>query len=167
MSAGLPTWALWLQAIGPGSASIVTALVAVAVWIVAYRQWRTAREKLVLDLFDRRFDFYVNAKEAIEQLLGDPQGSIGVRSDRGLEPIKSMYRLRLEGQFLFGEDVMSYTARVYSAMINLQLGHTMSSLKDTSKDWSQVINQNFKVVTAFHDEFPKIAAPYMRMGQKL
>ncbi|MGY3331293.1 hypothetical protein ACVILI_004310 [Mesorhizobium sp. USDA 4775] len=52
-------------------------------------------------------------------------------------------------------------------MVNLRLGHTMSSMDDASKDWSQVIHQNFKVVTAFYDEFPEIAAPYMRMTQKL
>jgi hypothetical protein len=37
-------------------ATILAALVAVGVtWVFARRQWKTEREKLLLDLFDKRF----------------------------------------------------------------------------------------------------------------
>jgi hypothetical protein len=47
----LPIYLQYVQALGP-------TLVAAAVGVVAYRQWATAREKLRLDLFEKRFEIY-------------------------------------------------------------------------------------------------------------
>ncbi len=53
-------------------------LVAAAVGLIAWRQWRTAqqqaetaRKKLVLDLFDRRIDLYERLEELLRELEKD------------------------------------------------------------------------------------------------
>lgn len=77
------------------STSIVSVLIAGVVCLIAYWQWRTAREKLRLDLYNRRFDIYVNTLGYI-QALNSWEGSreqkeIEARFDRSLN----------ESQFLF------------------------------------------------------------------
>ncbi|RWO76266.1 hypothetical protein [Mesorhizobium sp.] len=156
----LPIWAQWLQAIGPATASIVTAFVAIAVWVVAYRQWRTAREKLVLDLFARRFELYVRAKDGVDQVVRDGDA----RKNDGIQTIA---RVRVEGEFLFGDDVLNYLARLQKSMAKLQLANTMYANHDASQDWPQITLDESLFVTAFYEDFPKIAAPYMRMTHKL
>lgn len=47
----------------------VTALVAVCVAVIAYRQWRTAQERLRFDLYNRRFDIYSRVLDFYHELL--------------------------------------------------------------------------------------------------
>ena len=44
-------------------------MIAVIAIYVAYRQWRTAQNKLKLDLFDRQFTIYLAAKKAIVSVI--------------------------------------------------------------------------------------------------
>ena len=98
---GLPVWAQWIQALGPVAISLVTVIIAVAVGVIAYRQWKTAREKLVLDLFERRFTLYVAAKVGVDQVLRDG-------SARDNDGIRNIAVVRSEAIFLFGDEVLEY-----------------------------------------------------------
>lgn len=74
---------------------MVTATVAVAVGVIAYRQWRVAREKLILDLFERRFRWYFEYKGQLLEPLDNTRDAMARAS---LE----QSRLAEESQFLFG-----------------------------------------------------------------
>src|SRR5690606_16535856 len=95
---GLPEWVLWVQALGPTAMSAVTALVAGTVALIAYRQWRTAQDNLVLSLFDRRYTVYLTAKKGVEAIIRDgyPKES---------EPIWLIAEARGEAEFLFGDEI--------------------------------------------------------------
>lgn len=58
-------WEVMLQT----TPAIVTALVAVTVAVLTYRQWKTAQEKLRLDLYNRRFDIYTKYLDFCQALL--------------------------------------------------------------------------------------------------
>jgi hypothetical protein len=56
--------------------AVVTALVAICVAVIAYRQWRTARERLRLDLYNRRFEIYskvLDFSQALSMWHGTPE----------------------------------------------------------------------------------------------
>ena len=60
----LPLWVEYVKALGTPVVAIVAASIAGA---IAYRQLRTARNKLKLDLFDKRMAVYQNAVQLITE----------------------------------------------------------------------------------------------------
>jgi hypothetical protein len=51
---------------------IATFALSVAVACVAWAQWRIARNKLRLDLFDRRWQVYAATRTFVDGILNDP-----------------------------------------------------------------------------------------------
>jgi hypothetical protein len=49
----------------------IAAGTAIFVAAVGYYQWRTAEQKAVLDLFDRRYSIYQTVQKSVTQMLGD------------------------------------------------------------------------------------------------
>ncbi|MEZ2346692.1 hypothetical protein [Terriglobus sp. RCC_193] len=74
-------------------------LVALAVGVVAYQQWKTARDKLRLDLYDRRFAIFKTALDFyMKVVLGD------WKNDPETEASSQRFTVALqESQFLFDE----------------------------------------------------------------
>jgi hypothetical protein len=65
MSDRLPLWALFIQALGTPFAAVVFG--GVTSWI-ALRQWKTSRDKLRFDLFERRFAVYEATRKLISKV---------------------------------------------------------------------------------------------------
>jgi len=102
----LPNWALWVQALGPFSLSLVTAGVAIAVALISWRQWNVARAKLQLDLFEKRFGVFIDARKVLSQLA--QRGELD-RLEAGL-PNEVIAR----GRFLFGPEVLQLLTELHS-----------------------------------------------------
>lgn len=58
----LPLWVEYVKALGTPTVALLASIVAA---FIAYRQWRTARNKLKLDFFDRRMEIYNCAVQLI------------------------------------------------------------------------------------------------------
>lgn len=58
----LPIWVEYVKALGTPTVALLASIVAA---FIAYRQWRTARNKLKLDFFDRRMEIYNCAVQLI------------------------------------------------------------------------------------------------------
>lgn len=67
-AAALPEWVVWIQALAPAFASMITAFVAIAVGVIAFRQWVTAHRKLKLDLFQARYAVYEDLMRAVLEI---------------------------------------------------------------------------------------------------
>jgi len=63
MQSQLPTCVLYVQALGPTIIALAASGIA---GYIAFRQWLTARNRLKLDLFDKRFAIY----QAMRDFLG-------------------------------------------------------------------------------------------------
>jgi hypothetical protein len=64
MPSQLPFWLQYVQALGPTTVAVVVGAVAA---YIAWRQWRTANDRLRFDLFEKRAAVY----EAIGHLIGN------------------------------------------------------------------------------------------------
>lgn len=106
MAATLPSWALWLQALGPVSLSAITAGVAIVVAVISWKQWDVAKAKLQLDLFEKRFGVFLDARRVLSQLA---QKGMLDREDGGL-PNEIIAR----GRFLFGPEVLDLLMEMHS-----------------------------------------------------
>jgi len=59
----LPDWVYWVQALGPTLAAIAIGIFAA---LIAWGQWRTARDKLKWELFERRLNVYLATVKLVE-----------------------------------------------------------------------------------------------------
>lgn len=64
----LPLWAEYVKALGAPIVALIAACIAGG---IAYRQWKTARNKLKLDLFEKRLQIY-NAAAVVVELINNP-----------------------------------------------------------------------------------------------
>jgi hypothetical protein len=151
----LPIWVQYLQA-------LLTPTIAVAVSIIAYRQWRTAHSKLVLDLFEKRLSVYHQVRKAIAVV--NTTGKTSREAELNLlEAIDA-------AEFLFGDDVRSYLEGMWHRFLKMNAANAMIEGGDTTEvrrtnieAQSQLLNE----ITQFYYEGSDVFAPYMRMEHRL
>jgi hypothetical protein len=150
----LPVWMQMIQVV----ATLVIAMFAAA---IAYGQWRAAHEKLILDLFDRRLAVYSEIREIVADI---------VRSDAsGAMVYIAFYRAIDKAEFLFGNDVASYLARLGGA-INRHAS-SCSMLENTGLSHAdrqaQVAGREraYSELLELDRVFTKVFAGYLRMDQ--
>ena len=99
-----------------------TVIASFAVYI-AWRQHQTARNKLKLDLFDRRFKVYGGVIDLLSTVLRDGQ----VHSDD-----LTKYHVETNAkEFLFDDDIVEFMAEVRkNAIVLRQVNQQLQSLRD-------------------------------------
>ncbi len=120
---------------------VITAIIAIGLGVIAYFQWRTAHNKFVLDLFDRRFQLFMDVRE-----VASKGGSRNELSDPGLPN-----ELIARGRFLFGPDILTDLEEVHTLCVKIETGDPHAH------------TQLHKKFTAMLPKFES----HMRMGQKI
>lgn len=154
MNSQLPYWISVLQALAVPAIGILAA-------VIGFFQWRTAHQKLAVDLFDRRWDTYTAIRKALNPVVRE-----GSAKD---EDYWNYVRASDRADFLFGDDVAQFLKGITEAMA--WLSSFRESLADTSHpDRQKLIEakyKHFKTVTDFYTKAPPIFSRYMRIDQKL
>lgn len=135
--------------------------VAVVGAAIAFLQWRTAHQRVVLDLFDKRY--------AILSKLREPIGEI-VREGKVANDVEFRFLKARDGaEFLFGKEVNEYLDRLYVAILDHHVAESTMEHPRSEEERRKAIDnrlEKFKIIADFFNEFPKLVAPYMRMRQK-
>jgi len=99
----LPYWIQIVQAIGP-TAIAVTALIVTAYF--AYRQWATARDKLRLDLFEKRYAYFIALRDFMIFVIqhGQPDQ----------KSFNEFSREMVGAEFVFSQELIKYIESVRS-----------------------------------------------------
>jgi hypothetical protein len=153
----LPIWAQWAQL-------AVTGGIAVFAAFIAYRQWRTAHQRVVLDLFERRMTVYDDARSVIGEIMreGTANNAIFFRYGQATD------RLGL----LFGDEVVAYSDKTRERINKLVMHETMVRAHRTDSpvnNYEMHVNESARLlleITKFYDEFSTLVLPYVRMTQK-
>lgn len=91
--------------------SLLTPTIAVAAIYIAWQQWATNRNKLKLELFERRYAFYEAATEMIGRIMGSGKAS---------DQTTFEFLVKTKGaRFIVGADVASYFDRIYRKAVEL------------------------------------------------
>ncbi len=93
------------------SKTLLTPIIAVVATYIAYQQWKTNKQKLGLDLYDRRLKVY----EEVRQIL-----SIIRAGKASYEELSRFYRAVSEADFLFKSEITDYINEIYERGVNLQ-----------------------------------------------
>jgi hypothetical protein len=151
----LPLYAQYLTAFS-------TPLIALMVAMIALAQWRTAHQRMVLDLFERRMKLIDEVSRIAATVL--IEGILNRKED-----IDGFLRATRGDKFLFGPEVPTYLQQTYKDLIALQLCETQ--LPNAQGKERDTISKNYLglrgKLTEFHSKFHELVAPYVAMRQKL
>src|SRR5262249_12643311 len=89
----IPLWVQYLQALSTPALAIMAVLIGVM-------QWRTAHQRAVLDLFDRRMKVYGDLVAVTAEIVREGRAE--------LQSLLSYSRSEAEARFLFGSEVSNY-----------------------------------------------------------
>jgi hypothetical protein len=123
------------------SQGLLTPVIAAITTYIAYQQWKTNRDKLNLDRYERRLEVY---KEVVRFI------SVGIReANYENDELMSFKPKVSEADFLFGEEVSKYINELQERAVNL------SYWNKEYRDYSQPKPENYdhkKVVEEKHKE---------------
>ncbi|MGB8277178.1 MAG: hypothetical protein WCF20_04470 [Methylovirgula sp.] len=127
--------------------------VALLVAVISFLQWRTAHQRAVLDLFERRMNVYDSIREVIDEIVrgGDVTNVHIGKFDRAIDKVP----------FLFRNEVKSYLDDLRKTMVSR---HALDHKEDESS--LDARDQHFAKIGRFYDEFGVLLLPYVRMHQK-
>lgn len=147
-----PHWTNYLSA-------LLTPTVAIFGFVIAYRQWRTAQNKLKFDLFDRRFSVY----EAVEKLLA----SIMANGKAKDEDIFRFLVATKEAKWLLNVDVATYLEKeLYHKAIELQMFQNELEDISFSEERSANVNKQLEIKKWFmaqHEVLNEKFSPFLKL----
>jgi hypothetical protein len=125
----------------------LTPLIAVIAAYIAYQQFRTNRNKLRLDLYDRRFSLY--------SAFADLCVSVGSSMKPGSEELNRFLQARHATQFLFGSQTAAYMETVRLKAVRLQ--YLDFQIRDgglpVGDDRTRAANEQSELALWFADQF--------------
>lgn len=154
VSIGAPGGPHWT---GYATAIAVPIIALIGAWI-AFRQSQIARNKLKLDLYDRRFKVY----EAVQQTLGviTTQGKLGLGDE-------VMYLTGIQSaKWLFGPEVATYLDKeLWHKIVDFGLHSTMSEgpPSEERNEHVRARAETMKWLIAQHKELDRLCAPYLKL----
>lgn len=163
MSVGQSSWLSVLTALGPLIAASATLLVGLMVAAIAYRQWLTAHQKLVLDLFEKRFAIYDEVMQ-----VHDAWQSEMIPLSKVKETTRALRKIERKAMFLFGADVTASISELRSAITDLApfLRQMDSAEKHQRNQIYEAAQPTERRIKSWRTNFPEICLPYMRLDQK-
>jgi len=130
---------------------IIAAITSALVLAVGFLQWRTAQQKAVLDLFDKRFKIYETAKNCVEQVSINPNRFDNERQKEFLKAVNEAY-------FFFDDDVNSYLERLRKDLLTV---YDATRFEATTADREEAISR----ISKFVEDGQPLFAKYMRFSQ--
>jgi hypothetical protein len=126
---------------------LLTFCVSLIVAMVGYAQSRTANQKVVLDLHDRRLKVYGRIEEAV---------SLVIRHGRADdETFTAFARGQAEASFIFGSDVLEYlqSLRKDFAFLNTYTVATIQQSPNNAALFQQRTDTMLRIGAVFNDGF--------------
>ncbi|MCG6203334.1 hypothetical protein LPW26_01670 [Rhodopseudomonas sp. HC1] len=128
---------------------------------VAERNWQTANEKLVLELFERRIAVFEEIRSAVSGVLrtGQPTDGDYLAYCRAID----------RAPYYFGSEVGVYLEKIRLLIIELQLDATIIADHHASDQhariWGRV--ERMKELAGFYDQAGALFGPYIKAHQKI
>lgn len=141
-----------------------TTIISGLVLIVAFMQWRTAHQKVVLDLFDRRMRVY---ETTIDAVLGYSHRQEGFDSNKALSDLRRSYT---EARFLFGDEVAARIEDLSDTIFkHRRLERKIDSKHIADDERNELIDQLSDVENSLERmmlPWTELLLPYLKMDQK-
>ena len=147
-----PHWTAYLSAL------LVPVIAVFGAWI-AYRQWRTAQNKLKLDLFDKRMAVYDAVREVLGFIASHGKITPG-------EQLKYMSGIR-SAKWLFNQDVAEYLEKtLWGKIVDFELHETMSSGRSNNPERIKHVHaraETFRWLVKQYEVLDKKCSPFLSL----
>lgn len=133
--------------------SVVTALIAL---YIAFQQWKTNRDKVKLDLYDRRYKIYDETRRFIASAVRN--------GDLTNDDFSKFYSVLPEARFLFQEDVYCYMQELINKGASLHANSMIASGNSQSPNFERAVDVSGDIVNWYsqqHDRLQAIFKPYL------
>lgn len=141
--------------------ALLTPTIAIAGALIAWLQWRTARQKLALDLFDRRLKVVADLKAAIANVL---------REDKvDLQGVFAFLRAKDDAVYLFGSDVTILLDATYKRIKDLRVISARNS-RSLVIDDVKSLDREFEILNelgSFFEKLEILIRPYLHIHTKV
>ena len=133
------------------------ATTALFVAFIALLQWRTAQQKAVLDLFDRRHEIFLSVRNAVDLILRDTQ-HFDQHGEQDFAAAKD------RAYFFFGDDVEEYLEHLWKDMLALSATEEQRrrSQNEGASNRCDVLRHS---IGQFYTVGQPLFAKYMRFSQ--
>lgn len=123
------------------SKGLLTPVIAAVATYIAWQQWKTNRQKLELDQYERRLRIYEEVQKMLRIIARDAKAS--------LSDLLEFRTSVSEADFLFGPEIMKYIDEIYTHSCNL--GRWNDEYRDDTQAYPEGYDHN-KVVAEKHKE---------------
>lgn len=140
--------------------SYALSLIAAVAALIAYLQWVTAHQKVVVELFDRRRKAFELVEEALRPVFREGEVS--------LEALQKLFTAKSECRFLFGNDVNKYLDDIHRDYA--WLSAFSNSVIDESPKRSELIDEKYERlnrIIAFYNDGAPLFLDYLRLDMKM
>jgi len=135
-------------------------VIALSVAAIGYFQWRTAHQRVILDLFERRFETYEQIRKAIFDYVPMLQVSN--------ETLRLFITAQNRAKFLFGDEVLAYLEARYKDLVTVNVFRGLQPMATQEyQDQQRELHEADKRLVALPKELEVLLIPYMRMNQKM
>jgi hypothetical protein len=149
---------LWIQVLQ----ALATPAIAALATVIGLGQWRTARQRVVLDLFDKRWTVLIDLRSIIGEVMREGRVTTGA----SLEFARAIDR----ASFLFGPEVIQYLWSIHRALgRHYVAGSTLAADQDNGPRREKLIDQEYNAmneISEFFTHVERLVSPYMRMHQR-
>lgn len=138
----------------------LTPTIAITVAWVAFQQWRTARTRLNLDVFEKRSKVYENAYRSLTLIVRNGSAS----KEDAFEP---MYLAWRDGQFLFGSEVSDHLDNLMKMIAELSV--IEAELGTQTEMHSALVDQKWSLIRLLANEHRRLVnwfRPYMLIDER-
>jgi hypothetical protein len=147
----VPSWVQYFQAL--------TTVIALIVAVIAFAQWRTAHQRAVLDLFDKRMDVYDALTAVISQIMREGKATF--------QDLIDYSRAVDRAQFLFRKPVTTYLLGIKETIIHLRRVEVRQSNVDATQAAAADLEaDDLTKMAEFHQHLTLLVKPYLKMHQK-
>ena len=157
MQGQLPLWVHYVQALGPSIVAVVAAFIA---GYIAWRQWRTAHERLRLEMFDRRVAVY----DATKLLLTKATIHGQVLPD----DFQLFYSGIRSAEFLFDGAMRDLIMRIANMCVTANIARSQMARSPEHPRFDQLIEKEEQVLAFLRNQdqqLERIFAPYVDLSR--
>jgi hypothetical protein len=147
----------WVQVLQ----ALLTPAIAFLAVVIAVFQLRTAQQKVVLDLFDRRLSKYIAVRDVVAKVVSTG----GATQDTSFQLLQA-----LDGvEFLFGDAIVEALNEINKAVGLLTVLGPERRETGPGQELQALVRkerEQLNVVESFYSTFRTLLKPYIRMHQK-
>ncbi len=140
---------MWLEQSIEISKSLLTPVIAIVATYIAWQQWKTNKQKLNLDRYDRRLRVYEEVIKILSIITRDAKAST--------EDLLKFRTTVSEADFLFGPEIPKYIDEIYTHGLNLwqwnQEYRDYRQEKPKGYDHKKVVEEMHKELKWLTDQF--------------